>query len=88
MTRRLLATLVIAAMAFVVTVRAEVGKADKETKKDGTVVYEVDVTNGGKKYDSLFKHRESAGRPGLIPVLDVNHFSNEVIKNDYTASLP
>ncbi len=26
-------------------------EADKETNKDGTVVYEVDVTNGGKKYE-------------------------------------
>jgi len=25
--------------------------AEKETAKDGTVVYEVDVTNGGKKYE-------------------------------------
>lgn len=26
-------------------------EADKETKKDGSVVYEVDVTNGGKKFE-------------------------------------
>ena len=26
-------------------------KADKETKKDGSVVYAVDVTNGGKKFE-------------------------------------
>lgn len=26
-------------------------EADKETSKDGTVVYEVDVTLGGKKYE-------------------------------------
>lgn len=28
-----------------------IAEADKETKKDGSVVYEVDVTNGGKKYE-------------------------------------
>ncbi|HLX59858.1 MAG TPA: hypothetical protein VKX17_01130 [Planctomycetota bacterium] len=25
--------------------------AEKQTKKDGTIVYEVDVTNGGKKFE-------------------------------------
>jgi hypothetical protein len=30
---------------------ATIVEADKETKKDGTVVFEVDVTLGGKKYE-------------------------------------
>jgi len=41
MMRRLLASLLIAAMAFVVTARAELGKADKETKKDSKAVPEL-----------------------------------------------